>query len=237
MLAILPESSSRVRRPLPGVAWSVLAHGALAALLTLAGTGEISSTPAPPTRDTTLLYLPPVPQPERTGGTDGSPSPSPAPHAPRTPVVRAPTTVPIGLPPVDPAAAPVLTSPLPPTGAWAERPTVAGSSPAGGGSGDPTGIYTRAAERGAVALPENPRPRYPETLRSARIEGSVLAEFVVDTSGHVELTTVRIIDSDHALFTDAVRAALPRLRFAPAEADGRRVRQWVRLPFEFRLER
>ena len=74
-------------------------------------------------------------------------------------------------------------------------------------------------------------------LRTAAVEGEVLIDCVVDTSGAIDPASVRVIDSDHDAFTAAVREVLPRLRFAPAEAGGRRVRQWVRIPFEFRLSR
>ncbi len=61
----------------------------------------------------------------------------------------------------------------------------------------------------------------------------VLVEFVVDTLGRVEPTSVRVVESDHPYFSDAVLRALPVYRFLPAEVQGRRVRQLVRLPFRF----
>jgi protein TonB len=39
------------------------------------------------------------------------------------------------------------------------------------------------------------------------------------------------------LFEDAVRVALRRMRFIPAEVGGRRVRQLVQMPFVFTLAR
>ena len=66
-------------------------------------------------------------------------------------------------------------------------------------------------------------------------EGSVMVEFVVDTTGRVEPGSIQLTQADHALFASAVRDVLPRYRFIPAMAAGHRVRQLVRLPFRFDL--
>jgi protein TonB len=86
-----------------------------------------------------------------------------------------------------------------------------------------------------AALIAPPRPRYPDQLRAAGVIGRVVVRLVVDTMGRVEPATVVIRESSHDLFAHAVRAVLPSLRFAPAEAGGRKVRMLVDLPFEFRL--
>jgi protein TonB len=67
------------------------------------------------------------------------------------------------------------------------------------------------------------------------VTGRVVVRLVVDTVGRVEPATITIRESSHDLFTQAVRAILPALRFVPAEAGGRRVRMLVDIPFEFRL--
>lgn len=78
-------------------------------------------------------------------------------------------------------------------------------------------------------------PSYPETLRSAGIEGEVDAEFTVDTTGRAEPGTLRITKSTNDLFSAAVRSALPRMRFYPAEVGGRKVKQLVQQPFTFTI--
>jgi protein TonB len=95
---------------------------------------------------------------------------------------------------------------------------------------------TAATVDRAAALLAPPRPRYPDQLRAAGVTGRVIVRLVVDTTGRVEPASVVIRESSHDLFAQAVRAVLPGLRFAPAEAGGRRVRMLVDLPFEFRLE-
>ncbi|HEX4682365.1 MAG TPA: TonB family protein, partial [Gemmatimonadaceae bacterium] len=105
-----------------------------------------------------------------------------------------------------------------------------------GGSSDRASVYFEfQVEKQAMQLPANPTPAYPPMLRSARVEGEVLAQFVVDTSGRAEPGTFKILKSTHDLFTQSVRDVLPTLRFSPAEMNGRRVRQLVQMPFPFRL--
>jgi protein TonB len=81
----------------------------------------------------------------------------------------------------------------------------------------------------------NPTPRYPDMLRSANVEGEVLAQFVVDTTGRADMGTFKVLKSSHDLFTNAVRAALPSMRFYAAEIGGRKVKQLVQMPFQFAL--
>ena len=86
-----------------------------------------------------------------------------------------------------------------------------------------------------VRIVTSTKPRYPETLREAQIEGSVLIQFTVDTTGRVDLATVRVLASTHPLFTRAVLEALPTFRFKPAEVAGARVAATGEMPFEFSL--
>jgi protein TonB len=94
----------------------------------------------------------------------------------------------------------------------------------------------RQVEKAVLALPGT-TPRYPSMLQSAGLEGDVRAQFVVDTLGRVEPGSFRALESTHALFTDAVRDALGRTRFTPAEAGGHKVRQLVEQVFTFRISR
>lgn len=90
-------------------------------------------------------------------------------------------------------------------------------------------------DREVVPLATNPVPRYPADLRAARIEGKVLARFVVDTTGRVRMESVIVDASPHPAFSDAVVDALRRARFQPAEYRGRKVAQLVSQPFLFML--
>ena len=79
------------------------------------------------------------------------------------------------------------------------------------------------------------RPRYPDILKSAGVEGDVMAQFVVDTTGRVELGSFKVLKTSHALFESAVRSALPGMRFIPAEVGNKKVRQLVQQPFVFAI--
>jgi len=72
-------------------------------------------------------------------------------------------------------------------------------------------------------------------LRSANVEGEVLVQFVVDTTGRVENGSVKVLKTSHDLFTNSVRSALNSMRFYPAEIGGRKVKQLVQQPFNFTL--
>jgi len=92
-------------------------------------------------------------------------------------------------------------------------------------------------EKPVVMAPGAQGPQYPDMLRTAGIEGTVLAQFVVDTTGRAEMNTFKVLKSDNDLFSNAVKNALQRMRFLPAEVGGRKVKQLVQQPFQFSLNR
>lgn len=92
-------------------------------------------------------------------------------------------------------------------------------------------------EKPAQAASGNPSPRYPEVLKSSGVEGKVMAQFVVLETGRADMDTFKILSSDNDLFSSAVKNVLPQMRFLPAEIGGKKVRQLVQLPFEFKINR
>jgi TonB family protein len=90
-------------------------------------------------------------------------------------------------------------------------------------------------ENPAQQIAKSGYPKYPPAMREARREGEVLAQFVVDKEGAADLTTFKVLKSPDAAFTDAVREALPRMRFTPARIGGAAVSQLVQQPFTFAL--
>ncbi|HEX5971256.1 MAG TPA: energy transducer TonB [Gemmatimonadaceae bacterium] len=238
MLSVLLESRATPSRHLGGTILSTLVHGGLIAVviaLTLPGRDDARRTPD--IGPTPVHYVRTTPPPA-----GAPPSASPARSAPdrsapppNLPVIDVPVVTPTHIPPVD-LGQPKLTS---------DQVLLGHRSSALSGSGDP-GIAVAGAGvvSDASAVDRVPRivgrasaPRYPAPLRSAGIEGRVLAEFVVDTLGRVELTTLRFPELTAPLFGDAVRDALARYRFLPGEVAGRKVRTRVAVPFEFRLEK
>ena len=142
-----------------------------------------------------------------------------------TGIFAAPIEIPDSIPPVD------LTKPVTdPTTLFESAPHTAPAPVADHGT-----YLLAQVERPAAVIPGAAEPAYPEALQIAGITGEVQAEFVVDTSGRVEPGSFKVLASDNELFVNAVRAALHRMRFYPAEVGGRRVRQLVQQDFRFKL--
>jgi periplasmic protein TonB len=113
-----------------------------------------------------------------------------------------------------------------------------GPEPGGGGAPSPGPILTAmTVEKPVLPLDGNPAPRYPTMLARAGVEGEVLLQFVVDTVGAVEPGSIHSIRATQPQFESAVREALVRARFVPAEYGGHRVRQLVEQSFTFAITR
>ena len=94
-------------------------------------------------------------------------------------------------------------------------------------------MFEFTIEKPATLLPSSPAPAYPADLRGQGTVGTVRAMFVVNADGTVDAGSFKVVHSDHERFTAAVRAALPRLRYSPAQVEGRNVRQLVQTSFDF----
>lgn len=101
---------------------------------------------------------------------------------------------------------------------------------------DATTLFTEdQVDSAATRDPASAGPSYPDELREKGVQGEVLVEFAVDTTGHADPGSFAVVTASHPLFAEAVREALPRMLFTPAVAHGQRVRQLVRLPMKFKL--
>lgn len=76
-------------------------------------------------------------------------------------------------------------------------------------------------------------PRYPATARVAGIEGTVVVQFIIDTTGRVQNATA--LKDPHPLLTERAITALKQWRFAPGRKDGRHVMTRAQLEFPFYL--
>jgi len=92
-------------------------------------------------------------------------------------------------------------------------------------------------EKPVVPAPGSISPRYPDMLRQAGVEGEVLAQFVVDTTGKAEPGSLKILKSSHDMFIQSVKNALPQMKFIPAEVGGKKVKQLVQQPFTFSISK
>jgi hypothetical protein len=82
-------------------------------------------------------------------------------------------------------------------------------------------------------LASNPVPEYPTDLRVHGVQGYVQARFMVDASGRIDPGTFQVLQSNADGFTRAVIDVLPRLRYQPAEVQGRKVEQLTEQTFTF----
>jgi TonB family protein len=80
-------------------------------------------------------------------------------------------------------------------------------------------------------------PRYPRSLQRYPVQGIVKLSFVVDTTGHVDITSVNKVGATDGAFFRAVMDALPRMAFSPARLRGQKVRARVNQTFTFNAPR
>jgi TonB family protein len=88
----------------------------------------------------------------------------------------------------------------------------------------------------APVLISAPTLRFPDELRAQRVEGEVVVELRVNEKGRVEPSSMRVVRSEHELFTAAVRSVLPRFRFEPARSaapESKPQAAWVQFRAQF----
>ena len=69
------------------------------------------------------------------------------------------------------------------------------------------------------------------------IEGGAFVIYVVDTLGMADTTSLKVVNATHDEFAQAVRDAMPKMRFRPAILSGMKVRQLVQQNFTFKIQR
>ena len=233
MLGELLESRARRARNRAGTVASIVAHVLIIALA-VAATRTPLSAKRPGERVVPLPVLP-VPSPVIHRAPE-SPYRD-ARRAPSTATVAAPlpTTMPDvvlpGIPPIDLRVEPATSIGWP----SGDRGVVSGTTSSASSGADHAIPFAPGVEKPAIALSDNPAPRYPEVLRRARVKGVVVVQVVIDTTGRADMSTLRVVSSDHPLMTEAVTTALPRARFLPAETGGRKVRMWAVQSFVFEI--
>jgi len=95
-----------------------------------------------------------------------------------------------------------------------------GSEPVTAGVGLLASTHNDDASVTPPVLISAPTPRFPDELRTQRIDGEVVVQFRVDDKGRVDASSMQVVQSGHELFTAAVRNVLPRFRFEPARSAG-----------------
>ena len=227
----LLESKPRRQRSVGGVIVSVTSHSVVI-VATIFGTLHAREVTAKPKADV-IVYA---------GATRNEPPPiekAPPPNVTAVPPQRKgfsiPATVveiPTGLPAIDFTTESTNANDF---GGKGAPGGVANGREGGTGPVNDRPYSEFQVEKQVIQAPGSPAPRYPEILKSGMVEGEVLAQFVVDTTGRAQPGSFKVLKSTHELFTAAVRNALPQMRFLPAEIGGRKVKQLVQQPFAFAI--
>lgn len=182
--------------------------------------------------DTTAIFLkppePPPPPEQPPPPPDVIISANPPPQGFQT--VIAPTDIPKEIPPID------LNQKFNAadfTGKGVEGGIAAGVV---GGTGPvTTETFLEAEVDDPVRLLNRPQPRYPPTLQAAGIEGKVEVQYVVDTTGHAESSSWKVMRSTNKMFEEPAREAIMKAVFRPARIKGRAVRQLVQQAISFTI--
>jgi len=142
--------------------------------------------------------------------------------------VVAPTDIPTNIPPVD------LQQHFDPkdfTGVGVEGGVANGIVP----SGDAVlsvDVVQEKPERLA-----GPAPVYPPLLQQAQIEGTVMVQAIIDTSGHVEPNSVKVIQSANPGFNESAKQAILKWLYRPARVYGKAVRVLINQPIQYSIQR
>jgi hypothetical protein len=95
--------------------------------------------------------------------------------------------------------------------------------------------FARDVSTPTAPLPGSPVPVYPARMLSDSVRALVSTMFVVTEKGLPDMTTFRVLSAGSSDFVLAIRDALYRTRFVPAEKDGAAVSQVVQYTYDFGL--
>lgn len=234
----LIESKRKKERSAGGTLFSIVAHIGLIALAVWitaqAGTAAAKEKVQEDVNFVEVKKEPPPPEPEK-------PPPPPPDVVVKPPppkgfqTLQAPINIPDEIPEVDLSKA--VTNEADFSGKGVEGGVAKGVVGGKGPVNQDQPYFEFQVEKPVLARENNPAPRYPSMLESARVEGQVLVQFVVDTSGRAEMNSFKVLKTSNDLFSSAVKRVLPDMKFYPAEVGGRKVRQLVQMPFGFKVPR
>ncbi len=183
---------------------------------------------------------PPKPAPDPVSA---APKPAPA-EKPKTPKRPSPKQVrratPVSLKPGE-TPSPGKETGAPPAAGGVK--TSQGGSPGGVGENAGAGIRQLGGfdAHDADRVDQKPSvlrrsaPEYPARAKRLHVEGTVVVELVIDTSGRPQACVVHTAEPA-GYFEEAALAATRKMRFRPGMIQGRAVNTLVRLPFVFRLK-
>ncbi len=232
MFENLIESKPKKTRTWGQAIMSVVVHGVVIflAVQATAGAAEVIDKIM---ADTTFTFLkppePPPPPPPQEVPPDAIVTANPPPQGFQT--IMPPDKIPTTIPPVN------LNEKFNPEDFSGRG--VAGGIAAGviGGTGPVLQEETYLQEQvdDPVRPISQPTPRYPPVLQQAGITGRVEMQFVVDTTGHAEPRSFKILRSSNKAFEEPAREAIMKSVFRPARIRGQAVRQLVQQAMAFSI--
>ncbi|HUK19969.1 MAG TPA: energy transducer TonB [Gemmatimonadales bacterium] len=156
-------------------------------------------------------------------------APEPAPAVLEVPVkgfqsIVVPTVIPANIPPVNLAE---HFDPNDYTGKGVEGGHADGAAPLA------NQLYAEAVVEEKPLLVSAPPLPYPETMRRLGIEGRVLLQAVVDTTGRVEPGSIKIMSSSNSAFDQPTRLWVLKALFRPARLHGEAVRVLISQPVDY----
>jgi TonB family protein len=80
-----------------------------------------------------------------------------------------------------------------------------------------------------------PPASYPRMMQQARMEGTVVLEFIVDEEGNADRGSIRALNSTHMAFESPATRMIEGCRFRPGRIRGQAVKVFVRMPVNFVL--
>jgi protein TonB len=98
-------------------------------------------------------------------------------------------------------------------------------------------LYMESVVEERPELLTRPPLQYPDLLRQAGVQGRVLVQAIIDTSGRAEPASVKVIQSPNPGFDQPAKNLVLKSLFRPARVHGRAVRVLINQPVDFAIKR
>ncbi len=101
----------------------------------------------------------------------------------------------------------------------------------------PTGneVFMEAIVEEKPSVLSGLQPQYPELLRQAGIQGRVMVQAIIDTTGRAEPPSVKVVSSPNPGFDQPAKTYVLKALFRPARVHGRAVRVLINIPIDFKI--
>jgi len=142
--------------------------------------------------------------------------------------VVAPEVIPTNIPPVN------LTEHFDPkdySGTGVEGGLATGMVPTG------NDVFMESIVEEKPSILSGPQLVYPDLLRQAGIQGRVIVQVIVDTTGRAEPNSIKVLQSPNPGFDQPAKNYVLKALYRPARVHGRAVRVLVNQPIDFKVTR